>query len=155
MFRSTKRISGFSTCFRQWKATDTLCQFTHGYSLEFQITFEGELDNKNWVMDFGFMKRPKFHQHLTGKDWFGFMFDHTTIVAKDDPKLSFFKVLEDEGAIQLRVVDKVGCEMFAKLVFDKLNDFSLKDTNGRVRVVSVECFENENNSAIYFKDSLC
>ena len=32
-FQSTKVFDGFSTVFRQWKATTTHCQFLHGYGV--------------------------------------------------------------------------------------------------------------------------
>ena len=43
-FTSTKLFDGYSTCFRQWKATDTHCSYLHGYALSFRVWFEGELD---------------------------------------------------------------------------------------------------------------
>jgi 6-pyruvoyltetrahydropterin/6-carboxytetrahydropterin synthase len=52
-FVSSKVFDGFSTCFRQWKATDTHCRFLHGYGISFKIWFEGGLDHRNWVWDFG------------------------------------------------------------------------------------------------------
>jgi 6-pyruvoyltetrahydropterin/6-carboxytetrahydropterin synthase len=157
MFRSTKRIDGFSTCFRQWKAEGTHCKFLHGYSVYFKATFEGELDFRNWVMDFGFLKRKGYYpvghgnktQEMTGRDWFSYMFDHTTVVAKDDPALAMFEKLDNQGVIQLRVVEQVGCEMFAKFVYDALSQMVSEDTNGRVKIIEVECFEHETNSAIY------
>ena len=54
-YRSTKVFDGFSTVFRQWKAEGTHCRFLHGYGISFKVTFEGELDNRNWVWDFGGM----------------------------------------------------------------------------------------------------
>ena len=58
-FQSTKIFNGFSTVFRQWQAKETHCRFLHGYAVEFKVTFEGELDHRNWVWDFGGMKRSK------------------------------------------------------------------------------------------------
>jgi 6-pyruvoyltetrahydropterin/6-carboxytetrahydropterin synthase len=52
-FRSTKIFDGYSTVFRQWKADGTHCQFLHGYGISFKVWFEGELDGRNWVWDFG------------------------------------------------------------------------------------------------------
>ena len=59
MFTSTKVFDGFSCCFRQWKATTTHCQFLHGYGVSFKVWFEGDLDDRNWVWDFGGMKELK------------------------------------------------------------------------------------------------
>ena len=78
------------------------------------------------------------------------MFDHTTIVAKNDPALESFKLLANKKLIQLRIIDHVGCEKFAEYVYNYINDEINKETNGRVRVLKVESFEGgTNNSAIY------
>ena len=39
IYKSTKIIDGFSTCFRQWKATHSHCQYLHGYSISFKLIF--------------------------------------------------------------------------------------------------------------------
>ena len=86
---STKVFDGFSTVFRQWKATTTHCQYLHGYGVSFKLWFEGDLDERNWVWDFGGMKRAKGKiDGKTPKAWFDYMFDHTMIVAEDDPFLN-------------------------------------------------------------------
>ena len=59
MFISTKVFDGFSCVFRQWKADGTHCRFLHGYGVSFKVWFQGELDERNWVWDFGGMKRAK------------------------------------------------------------------------------------------------
>ena len=43
-FQSTKVFDGYSTVFRQWKATTTHCQYLHGYGISFKLWFEGKLD---------------------------------------------------------------------------------------------------------------
>lgn len=140
MYYSTKRFSGYSTCFRQWRATHSHCRFLHGYAMEFKVTFQGPLDDRNWVMDFGAFKRNGIKEHLSDT------FDHTTIVAADDPELEHFKILEEKGLIQLRILDHVGCEKFAEYVFHAIQ--SRLDSN-TAKVVRVECFENGKNSAIF------
>jgi 6-pyruvoyltetrahydropterin/6-carboxytetrahydropterin synthase len=158
VFQSTKLIDGFSTCFRQWKATDTHCKFLHGYSISFEVIFEGELDYRNWTMDFGILKRAKYYmevplvgdiKNVSPDEWFKHYFDHTVVLASDDPNLEDFKVLNDEGVVRLRVLDNVGCEKFAQFVFEALNEFVHNESEGRVRVVSVKCSEHAKNSAIY------
>ena len=151
IFQSTKVYDGFSCVFRQWKAEGTHCSYLHGYAVSFKIIFEGELDEKNWVFDFGGMKRAK--GHIDGKNpkqWFDYMFDHTTIIAQDDPYLSLFNQMDTQGTIQLRILPSVGAEKFAEYVYKKVNTFIQEETQGRVRVVSVEARENEKNSAIYY-----
>jgi 6-pyruvoyltetrahydropterin/6-carboxytetrahydropterin synthase len=149
-FQSTKIYDGFSTVFRQWRATGTHCSYLHGYSISFKIIFEGDLDSKNWVYDFGGMKRAEGKiDDMNPKQWFDFMFDHTTILAEDDPHRHYFHKMEDDGVIQLRILPAVGAEKFAEYVYNKVNNFIQKETQGRVRVVSVEAREHEKNSAIY------
>jgi 6-pyruvoyltetrahydropterin/6-carboxytetrahydropterin synthase len=151
IFQSTKVYDGFSCVFRQWKAEGTHCSYLHGYAVSFKIIFEGELDEKNWVFDFGGMKRAE--GKIDGKNpkqWFDYMFDHTTIIAQDDPYLSLFNQMDTQGTIQLRILPSVGAEKFAEYVYKKVNTFIQEETQGRVRVVSVEARENEKNSAIYY-----
>ena len=140
MYYNTKRFSGYSTCFRQWRATHSHCRFLHGYAMEFKVTFQGPLDQRNWVMDFGAFKRNGIKEHLS------YMFDHTTVVAADDPAIEEFKALETQGLIQLRVLDHVGCEKFAEYVYHAIQE-RLEGTNATV--LRVECFENQSNSAIF------
>lgn len=149
-YKSTKLFDGFSCCFRQWRADETHCKFLHGYAVSFKVTFQGELDHKNWVWDFGGMKRAKtLINGLQPKAWMDYVFDHTTIVAEDDPMIQYFRNLDDLGVIQLREVKATGAERFAEFIYHKLNDFVIKETNGRVRISEVEFMENGKNTAIY------
>jgi 6-pyruvoyltetrahydropterin/6-carboxytetrahydropterin synthase len=149
-FQSTKLFDGFSTVFRQWKAEGTHCKFLHGYGVSFRVWFEGELDERNWVWDFGGMKRAK--GTIDGKNpkaWMDYMFDHTTIVATDDPGIGGFRTMNELGIIQLRELEAVGAEQFAKYIYDKLNKFVQEETDGRVSVIRVEFMEHSKNTAIY------
>ena len=149
-FQSTKVFDGFSTCFRQWKATTTHCKYLHGYGVSFKLWFEGELDNRNWVWDFGGMKRAVNKiDGMNPKQWFDYMFDHTVVVSTDDPALETFRQMDKDGFIQLREVDFVGAERFAQFIYDKVNPFINEETNGRVSIAKVEFREHGKNSAIY------
>ena len=146
---------GLSCCFRQWRATHSHCSLLHGYSIGVKLIFECEkLDERNWVMDFGGLK--------DFKNWLEFMFDHTVLVAEDDPKLDFFKQLDGmgdgynaKGICDLRIVPGVGCEKFAELCYEKMAELLEEDKkanralNPTVRLKSVEVFEHGANSAIY------
>jgi len=165
---------GLSCCFRQWKATHSHCSLMHGYSLGFKFLFEADLlDDKNWVQDFGSLDEVK--------EYLDNMFDHTTVIAEDDPLLDQFKAMAgwssnpelhgkpeevgqnpyaNQGVIDLRVVPAVGCESFAKLVYEHVSEWLkhepgnsyknlLGDEHPRVKLASVECFEHAGNSAIY------
>jgi 6-pyruvoyltetrahydropterin/6-carboxytetrahydropterin synthase len=75
---------GLSCTFRQWRSSHSHCSLLHGYSLGIKLIFESEtLDDRNWVMDFGGLK--------AFKEWSEYMFDHTLVVAHDDPHLPFFQ----------------------------------------------------------------
>lgn len=69
-------------------------------------------------MDFGGLK--------AFKEWAEWTFDHTLVVAIDDPHLPLFKKmadlgLQDKGGIcDLRVVPAVGCEKFSELVYKEM-----------------------------------
>lgn len=114
-------------------------------------------------MDFGGLKEFKA--------WADHMFDHTLVVAEDDPMLDFFKHMNEivdiesknhlselpyeRGALcDLRIVEGVGCEMFAKMCFDRMAELLASGDmrypiNPTVRVKSVEVFEHGANSATY------
>ena len=149
-FQSTKLFDGYSTCFRQWKAEGTHCKFLHGYAVSFRVWFEGELDYRNWIFDFGGMKRAATTiDGFNPKAYFDYLLDHTTIVAEDDPYLENFKQMDRDGIIQLRILPSVGCERFAEFLYEKINIFLLEETKGRVKATKVEVYEHERNSASY------
>jgi 6-pyruvoyltetrahydropterin/6-carboxytetrahydropterin synthase len=142
---SIKVFDGYSIAFRQWRATHSHCQYIHGYALKFKVWFEGELDEKNWVCDFGCFKRNGIKEELANQ------FDHTMVVASDDPHIEIFRKMDKAGLVQLRVMEHVGCERYAEWVFNLINDRMQEETSGRVKVLKVESFEGgTDNSAIYY-----
>ena len=149
-FQSSKVFDGFSTVFRQWKAKTTHCRFVHGYGISFKVYFEGGLDERNWVWDFGGMKRAKTKiDGKSPKEWMDYMFDHTLIVAEDDPHLNAFKNMEEAGVAQVRVIPATGAEKFAEYIYHKLNKFVETETEGRVRVTKVKFMEHGKKAACY------
>lgn len=167
-FYSTKTYGndrGLSCCFRQWRSTHSHCSTLHGYSIGVKVIFECDsLDERNWVMDFGGLK--------PFKNWLEYTFDHTVVVAEDDPMLPEFERLaavvdmlsenpdsdvpHERGAlVDLRIVPGVGCEKFAELAYCKMAEILEQQKaegtalNPTVRVKSVEVFEHGANSAIY------
>jgi 6-pyruvoyltetrahydropterin/6-carboxytetrahydropterin synthase len=158
---------GLSCCFRQWRSSHSHCSLLHGYSIGIRLIFESEtLDDRNWVMDFGGLK--------AFKEWADWQFDHTLVVALDDPHLAQFQALaslglQDQGGVcDLRIVKAVGCEKFAELVYRTMNEILEAYREGRgwahpdgrvfearypvgqgVRLKSAEVFEHDGNSAIY------
>lgn len=148
MFYSTKTFPhslGLSAAFRQHRA-DSHCRFVHGYALQVKVVFAAmDLDARNWVVDFGGLKN--FKQVLVDN------FDHKLVVAEDDPELPFFREMEKRGLAQLNVLPSVGCEMFAKFIFEAFQAMLAPYGFGpRVFVWSVEVSEHEGNSAIYTEE---
>lgn len=142
-YGSTKTYThsvGLSAAFRQWRA-QSHCRFLHGYSLQVHVEFESKnLDIRNWVVDFGSLK--------SFKGWLEDTFDHKTLVAIDDPELSTFEKLHQQGIIQIRHVPSTGCESFARMIFEYL-EMWLHDNypNVQVQLTKVEVSEHGGNSA--------
>lgn len=137
-FKSTKRFSGFPCTHRQWRASSH-CRFVHGYSREFYFEFEAsELTPEGWVVDFGGLKELKA--------WLNHMFDHTFLVAQDDPELATFEELHKRGAIQLRVLPNPGMEGTCEFVYNEASKILKKLYGDRAWISFVEVRENENNS---------
>jgi 6-pyruvoyltetrahydropterin/6-carboxytetrahydropterin synthase len=143
---------GLSACFRQWRAKSH-CRFLHGYPLSFKFTFKGEqLDENGWLIDFGNLKPIK--------DWLVAMFDHRLLIAKDDPELRCLESLgvgeggSLRGAIaHVLVVDRVGCEAFAEMAWDFVEDLLVRTPayNCRVWLHEVEVKEHGANGVILRK----
>ena len=149
-FQSSKVFDGFSTVFRQWKAKETHCRFVHGYGISFKVYFEGQLDDRNWVWDFGGMKRAKtLIDGFQPKAWMDYMFDHTMIIAEDDPELEAFKQMDKAGVAQVRIIPATGAEKFAEYIYSNINKFVKSETNNRVRVIKVKFMEHGKNAAYY------
>jgi 6-pyruvoyltetrahydropterin/6-carboxytetrahydropterin synthase len=145
---------GFSATFRQWRATSH-CRFIHGYALAVKLTFacaDDEVDENGWVINFGGLKPVKAFLEET--------FDHKTLVAEDDPELETFRTLASElgtnapALIQLVEVKRTGCEAFAEMIFEKVNEMllcgELGETNAQLMYVEVR--EHEGNAAGYCPD---
>jgi len=140
-FTSGKVINLGSAAFRQWRSTHSHCQYVHGYNLTAEIVFEADdLDERNWIMDFGGLKDLKKTLEHT--------FDHKLVVAGDDPELELFKQLDDAGVAEVVVLPGgVGCERFAEFVLTTADTFAEEATGGRVRVKSVQINEHGSNFA--------
>ena len=131
--------TGHSCAFRQWRA-DSHCNLIHGYALQFEFVFGGtELDERNWIVDFGGLKPLK--------EWLKYMFDHTYLVAEDDPEMETVLMLADKKLIDVRQVTATGCERFAEMAFDKAEEIVRDLTDGRCWVQRVTVREHEANSA--------
>ena len=150
---STKLFENYSVALRQHKASHSHCELLHGYALKFKVWFvsnepmeENQLDDMNWIVDYGGFKDAPKGNGL--KSWMNYMWDHTLLIEKDDPYLDLFESM-NPVVCHLRIMDKIGAESAAKLVYDKFNDVLSKTGGGRVKVTKVECWEADKNSSIY------
>lgn len=145
MYVSTKTYGherGYSIAYRQWRA-DSHCRLIHGYAIAFYIEFESEqVDVRNWVVDFGSLK--------TFKDFLDVHFDHTLLVAQDDPEIETFKDLHRKKLCKMVEVERTGCEGLAKFLYDYLSEVWLPDNGySNVRCRKVQVSETPANSAWY------
>lgn len=138
VYQSSKTYThsvGLSCCFRQWRATHSHCSKLHGYALKVELVFQGDLDERNWVQDFGGLKEVKKFLEET--------FDHKTLVAADDPALPELQRMHRYSLLDLVVLPAVGAEKFAEFIFRALDeDFALD-----AKIQSVQVWEHEGNSA--------
>ena len=148
IYRSTKTYDhneGLSCTFRQWRAGASHCSLLHGYALAFKFVFVArELDERHWCFDFGGLKPVR--------QWLHEMFDHTLLVAVDDPERARLEDLGRSGLADVRVVPAVGCEATARLVYARVSGMMHDLSGGRVWLESVEVREHGGNSAIYSRD---
>lgn len=145
VYRSTKTYDhneGLSCTFRQWRATHSHCRLLHGYAFAFRFVFATrQLDERHWCFDFGGMKPVR--------QWLHEMFDHTLLIAADDPERARLEALGEMGLADVRVLPAVGCEAMARFVHAKVETIVREVTGGRVWLESVEVREHGGNSALY------
>lgn len=117
-YTSTKEYKEIGpVAYRQWRA-DSHCNLVHGYALSFKFEFEtDQLDARNWAMDYGGLKPLK----ALLEDWF----DHTLLVAEDDPKRKDFEDLAAAGLAKITWVEKTGCEGIADFLYEYVNTIFL------------------------------
>ena len=144
-YKSTKTYKHLGpVAYRQWRA-DSHCNLIHGYALTFHFEFEADtLDIRNWVMDFGGLRPLK--QNL--EDWF----DHTLLVADDDPHRNDLLMLGELGIAKITQVEKTGCEGLATWLYEYINTIFLpnygKEEAKRIWCCKVEVRETDSNMAM-------
>jgi len=137
----SKAFTDFPCCHRQWRHKGH-CRFVHGYSRSFTFWFAAtHLDEHGFVVDFSSL--GPLHQQLAEQ------FDHTFLVNRDDPLLAEWQRLHQLGALNLRVLENVGMEATAKLVWGWANALLWRRYQGRCCCWKVEARENDSNSACY------
>ena len=78
-----------------------------------------------------------------------YMFDHTMIIAEDDPELRAFQQMDTAGVAQVRIIPATGAEKFSEYIYNKLNEFVKTETDNRVKVIKVKFMEHGKNAAYY------
>ena len=137
----SKRFSGYPCTHRQWRHAGH-CRFVHGYSRSFTIWFRAtSLDLHGFVVDFSSLQ--DLERQLSDQ------FDHTFLVNADDPLLPTWRQLHDQGALDLRVMENVGMEASAALVWEWANALLLQRDGGRCCCWKVEARENDKNAACF------
>lgn len=142
---STKEyIDAFPVAYRQWRA-DSHCNAIHGYALSIRVFFEtDDLDVRNWAMDYGGLKPLKAQL----EDWF----DHTLLVAQDDPMKEHLVALHKLGLAKITEVEKTGCEGIADFLYEYINTIFLpsygKSEAERLWCCQVEVRETHANMAM-------
>ena len=148
MHKSTKTYGhheGLSCVFRQPNADHSHCSLLHGYALSFRFEFGcNELDERNWVVDFGGLKELK--------QWLKDSFDHKTVLDTEDPKKGLIEALVPEGIAEVVYFDGVGCEKFAEHALKKADEIVQRITGGRCYCISCEVSEHGANSAIFLRE---
>jgi len=128
--------------YRQWRA-DSHCNLIHGYALSFHLEFECDtLDARNWCMDFGGLKPLKGLL----EDWF----DHTLLVAQDDPMREHLLELGKLKLAKITEVEKTGCEGISDFLYEYINTIFLPNYGEKERVwcSKVEVRETDANMAM-------
>jgi 6-pyruvoyltetrahydropterin/6-carboxytetrahydropterin synthase len=103
-----------------------------------------DLDVRNWAADYGGLKELK--KILEDQ------FDHTTLVAQDDPELEFYKEMERRKLAKLTILPALGCEALSDMLYKYVNGVYIPDMWGdgeakRLWCYRVEVRETQSNMA--------
>jgi 6-pyruvoyltetrahydropterin/6-carboxytetrahydropterin synthase len=133
---STKEYhNAFPVAYRQWRA-DSHCNLIHGYAFSMKFYFGTDnLDVRNWVADYGGLKELK--KELENQ------FDHTLLVAIDDPELPFYREMEKRKLAKLTVLPRLGCEGLADTLYKFVNGVYIPDFWGPSEAERLWCFRVE------------
>ena len=139
-FRMRALIDNLPCCHRSW-AKQGKRAFLHGCERTFDIEFAcadtepgtGLVLNNNSLKE---VRKALRYQ-----------FDHTTLIAEDDPERDLFELLADRGVIDMRIMDTTGMEGSVAWVFDTAERIVALATGGRVWVSRIEAYESRNTWA--------
>jgi 6-pyruvoyltetrahydropterin/6-carboxytetrahydropterin synthase len=94
-----------------------------------------DLDVRNWAADYGGLKELKSILEN--------MFDHTLLVAQDDPELEMFKELEKRKMAKLTILPRLGCEGLADMLYKYVNGVYIPDMWGPTEAERLWCYKVE------------
>lgn len=120
------------------------CASVHGYDREVEFTFAGDIDDMGWIVPFGELKDVK--------KFLEFYFDHTTVLPANDPRLDQLseELIQPGGLLgTVKVLPSgVSMEMSSVFIWEYVNHFIYKVTDGRCYVQKVQVFEHDRNSGL-------
>ena len=121
------------------------CAQIHGYDRSVEFTFAGEPDEHGWIVPFGGLKPVK--------EFLEYYFDHVTVLPADDPRLEQLLSsdhIEQNGLLgTLRVLPSgVSMEMSSLFIWEHVNHYIYKMTQGRCYVERVRVYEHDRNDAM-------
>ena len=133
---STKEyVQAFPCAYRQWRA-DSHCNLIHGYAFTMKFYFgTNDLDVRNWAADYGGLRDLK-----------GVLedqFDHTLLVAEDDPNMDWYEEAQKRGMVKLTVLPKLGCEGLSDQLYKFVNGVYIPDLWGKGEAERLWCFRVE------------
>ena len=135
-YTSTKEYKdAFPCAYRQFRA-DSHCNLIHGYAFSMKFFFgTNDLDVRNWCADYGGLKELK--RTLEAQ------FDHTLLVALDDPEIDTFLLLQSKGLAKLTLLPKLGCEGLADMLYKYVNGIYIPDMWGPGEAERLWCYRVE------------
>ena len=151
--KSTKRFKYLPCGHAQWfdKEPDGSpgeCASVHGYDREVEFTFAGDIDAHGWIVPFGELGPVK--------KFLEYYFDHVTVLAADDPRINDIPngMIQPGGILgTLRVLPSgVSMEMSSMFIWEHVNHYIYKVTDGRCYVEQVRVYEHDRNDAMCVVD---
>jgi 6-pyruvoyltetrahydropterin/6-carboxytetrahydropterin synthase len=94
-----------------------------------------DLDVRNWAADYGGLKELK--------NVLESQFDHTLLVAEDDPELETYKLLQEKNLAKLTILPKLGCEGLADQLYNYVNGVYIPDMWGQAEADRLWCYRVE------------
>lgn len=137
--KSTKAYHKLPCAHAQFQDYDGPCKTFHGYDRSVIFEFSGSPDEHGWLVGFGHLKLVK--------TWLEHVFDHTALAPAQDPRMEDIITASEAGLFNLRVLPYgVSMEMSSLFIWEQVNPYIYKITDGRAWVSKVESREHDSNS---------